>query len=169
MVNLTAVKKGIRWPLYNSPAQVYNSLRWCLLLKLSADQLLVLIDRMLSSIMKKPHSKELINLPLSVNTGKSQTWALMYWPRYHLVNTQHIKASVWDFPVMTEWTRLTNTVDIVHEWGQDGWILAKFLKMQRTIINYLLLQGLKLVMTMMIKMEKASSNIELSTSKSMRT
>ena len=41
---------------------------------------------------------------------------------------QYVKASVRDFPVMTELTRLTGTVYIVHEWGQDGWILAKFLK-----------------------------------------
>ena len=32
-----------------------------------------------------------------VITGKSQTEALMYW---------YIKSEVWDFPVMTEWTRL---------------------------------------------------------------
>ena len=36
---------------------------------------------------------------------------------------------------MTEWMRLTKySLDIVHEWCQDGWILAKFSKMQRTII-----------------------------------
>ena len=35
-------------------AQVYYSLRWCVFLKLSADQLLVLIDCRLRSIMKRP-------------------------------------------------------------------------------------------------------------------
>ena len=37
-------------------------------------------------------------------TGKSQTEALMYWPSDSEVNT--LKAEVWDFPVMTERTRL---------------------------------------------------------------
>ena len=39
-----------------------------------------------------------------VITGKSQTEALMYWPSDSKVNT--VKAEVWDFPVMTERTRL---------------------------------------------------------------
>ena len=60
--------------------QVYNSSRWRVFLKLSADQLLVLIDRRLGSIMKRPHNKYLFNLIHSVITGKSLTLDLMYWP-----------------------------------------------------------------------------------------
>ena len=47
-------------------------------LNLSADQLLVLVDRRHRFIMKKPYNKSLINLVCSVITGKSQTSALMY-------------------------------------------------------------------------------------------
>ena len=38
-----------------------------------------------------------------VIAGKSQSKVLMFWPRYRSI--QYIKALVWDFPVMTEWTR----------------------------------------------------------------
>jgi len=36
---------------------------------------------------QKPYNKKLINLKCSVFTGKSQTSALLYWPRYWPVNT----------------------------------------------------------------------------------
>ena len=39
-------------------------------------------------------------------TGKSQTKALMYWPRYPSVYQGLLYVSVWDFPVMTVRTRL---------------------------------------------------------------
>ena len=55
--------------------------------KLSADQLLVLIDHSLGSIMKRPYNKLLINLIRSIITGKSHTLALINWPRYRSVNT----------------------------------------------------------------------------------
>ena len=51
--------------------------------------------------LKRPYNKNLINLDRSVITGKSQTSALMYWPRYRSVKFLYIKASIWDFPLMT--------------------------------------------------------------------
>ena len=38
-----------------------------------------------------------------VIAGKSQREVLMFWPRYRSI--QYIKELVWDFPVLTEWTR----------------------------------------------------------------
>ena len=68
-----------------SPALVYNSLRWRVILKLSADQLLVYVDCRLRSTMIWPHNKYLFNLVHLVITGKYQTSALTYWPLYHSV------------------------------------------------------------------------------------
>ena len=56
---LTTVKKGIRWPvsydrISGSIVQLTEVLYF---LKLSADLLLVLIDRRLRSILKRPYNK----------------------------------------------------------------------------------------------------------------
>ena len=47
----------------------------------------VLIVFFLRIALKRPYNKQLINLVRLVITGKSQTSALMYWPRYRSVNT----------------------------------------------------------------------------------
>jgi len=57
---------------------------------------------------KKPYNNQLINLKLSVFTGKSQTSASSYWPR---------KVSVWDFPSNTSlsfktWLLLENSIKV---------------------------------------------------------
>ena len=88
-----------------SQAQVYNSLRWHVFLKLSSDQLLVSNDRRLNYFrcflviglkgqvvnnlltLLFRHYKEISDLSLDVLTS-----------RFH---GQHIKALVCDFPVMT--------------------------------------------------------------------
>ena len=94
---LTAVKKDIHWPVSHdciagSSVQLIEATCF---LKLSSDQLLVLIDRRLRSIMKRPYNKQLNNLVRSVITGKAQSSALMYWPRYRSVNISRV--SVWGF------------------------------------------------------------------------
>ena len=60
---------------------------------ISADQLLVLIDHSLGSIMKWPYNKLLINLIRSVITGKSQTSALINIDLNIAQSIHQIKAS----------------------------------------------------------------------------
>ena len=86
---LSAVEKDIRLPVSHdcikgSSVQLINVTSF---LKLSAGQLLGLVDRKLRSIMKRTNNKYLINHVLSVITGKSQTEALMYRLRYRTVNS----------------------------------------------------------------------------------
>ena len=85
-----------------SRAQKYNSLWWRVFLKLTADQLLVLTDRRLNNYfqcfilitLRRLYNKQLINFGRSVITGKSQTLALMYWPRYCSVNTSRPRCEI---------------------------------------------------------------------------
>ena len=44
--------------------------------------------------LKRPYNKQLINLVRSVITGKSQTSALMYWPRCRSVNTSTPRSEI---------------------------------------------------------------------------
>ena len=43
---------------------------------------------------KEPYNKQLINLERSVSTGKSQTSALPYWPRYRSVNAARSRSEI---------------------------------------------------------------------------
>ena len=86
--------------------------------------LLVLIDCSLNYflcfiliVLNRPYNKWLINLTHSVITGKSQTLALMYPPRYNCKLSRYIKALVWDIPVLTlllvnEWYIILMTINI---------------------------------------------------------
>ena len=79
-LSLLAVEKGIRLPVSHdcitgSSAQLIDVTSF---LKLSAGQILNLIDRRFRSIMKRTNNKYLINPVRSVITEKSQTEALMY-------------------------------------------------------------------------------------------
>ena len=79
-LSLLAVEKGIRLPVSHdcitgSSAQLIDVTSF---LKLSAGQILNLIDRRFRSIMKRTNNKYLINPVRSVITEKSQTEALLY-------------------------------------------------------------------------------------------
>ena len=95
---LTAVKKGIRWPV--SPDCIVGSIVQLIevlcFLKLSADQLLVLIDCRLRSIMKR--SIIIINNLLTSSFGPYREISDL---TINVLTKQYIKASVWHFPVMT--------------------------------------------------------------------
>ena len=54
----------------------------------------VFIEVFLRITLKRPHNKYLINLVRSVITGKSQTSALIYWPRYRSVNTSRSRSEI---------------------------------------------------------------------------
>ena len=104
---LTAVKKVICWPV-SSDCTACLSVQLTevtCLLKLSPGQLLVLIDHRLRSIIKRPYNNIIINnlltssvQPLQGNL-RPQPWRTDL--SLSLSHGQYIKASVWDFLVMT--------------------------------------------------------------------
>ena len=104
---LTAVKKVICWPVSSdciAGLSVQLTEVTCLF-KLSPGQLLVLIDHRLRSIIKRPCNNIIINnlltwsvQPLQGNL-RPQPWCTDL--SLSLSHGQYIKASVWDFLVMT--------------------------------------------------------------------
>ena len=102
--SIDSCQKGICWPV--SPDRITGSnvqlIEVTCFLKLSADQLLVLTDHSLGSIMKRPYNKLLINLIRSIITGISQTWPWsIILTAILLSQYTNSRPRVCDYPLMT--------------------------------------------------------------------